>query len=221
VYVVLLGAPGAGKGTQAPILASAIGGVHLSTGDMLRQAVREQTPLGQEAKSYMEQGLLVPDEIVLGMVMERLRRPDAQDAFVLDGFPRNVAQAEELDEALGGEGKRIDRALYIDVPREELVARLAGRWTCGSCGAIYHEASTPPTMPGVCDRCGGQLHQRADDRPEAVERRLRVYLAETLPLVDYYRSKDVLREVNGNQRPARVTEALLRASANGQKKREI
>ena len=221
MYVVLLGAPGAGKGTQAPILASAIGGVHLSTGDMLRQAVREQTPLGQEAKSYMEQGLLVPDEIVLGMVMERLRRPDAQDAFVLDGFPRNVAQAEELDEALGGEGKRIDRALYIDVPREELVARLAGRWTCGSCGAIYHEASTPPTMPGVCDRCGGQLHQRADDRPEAVERRLRVYLAETLPLVDYYRSKDVLREVNGNQRPARVTEALLRASANGQKKREI
>jgi adenylate kinase len=221
VYVVLLGAPGAGKGTQAPILASAIGGVHLSTGDMLRQAVREQTPLGQEAKSYMEQGLLVPDEIVLGMVMERLRRPDAQDAFVLDGFPRNVAQAEELDEALGGEGKRIDRALYIDVPREELVARLAGRWTCGSCGAIYHEASTPPTVPGVCDRCGGQLHQRADDRPEAVERRLRVYLAETLPLVDYYRSKDVLREVNGNQRPARVTEALLRASANGQKKREI
>jgi adenylate kinase len=169
----------------------------------------------------MEQGLLVPDEIVLGMVMERLRRPDAQDAFVLDGFPRNVAQAEELDEALGGEGKRIDRALYIDVPREELVARLAGRWTCGSCGAIYHEASTPPTVPGVCDRCGGQLHQRADDRPEAVERRLRVYLAETLPLVDYYRSKDVLREVNGNQRPARVTEALLRASANGQKKREI
>lgn len=221
MYVVLLGAPGAGKGTQAPILASAIGGVHLSTGDMLRQAVREQTPLGQEAKSYMEQGLLVPDEIVLGMVMERLRRPDAQDAFVLDGFPRNVAQAEELDEALGGEGKRIDRALYIDVPREELVARLAGRWTCGSCGAIYHEASTPPTVPGVCDRCGGQLHQRADDRPEAVERRLRVYLAETLPLVDYYRSKDVLREVNGNQRPARVTEALLRASANGQKKREI
>ena len=221
MYVVLLGAPGAGKGTQAPILASAIGGVHLSTGDMLRQAVREQTPLGQEAKSYMEQGLLVPDEIVLGMVMERLRRPDAQDAFVLDGFPRNVAQAEELDEALGGEGKRIDRALYIDVPREELVARLAGRWTCGSCGAIYHEASTPPTVPGVCDRCGGQLHQRADDRPEAVERRLRVYLAETLPLVDYYRSKDVLREVNGNQRPARVTEALLRASANGQKKRQI
>ena len=221
MYVVLLGAPGAGKGTQAPILASAIGGVHLSTGDMLRQAVRELTPLGQDARSYMEQGLLVPDEIVLGMVMERLRRPDAQDAFVLDGFPRNVAQAEELDEALGGEGKRIDRALYIDVPREELVARLAGRWTCGSCGAIYHEASTPPTVPGVCDRCGGQLHQRADDRPEAVERRLRVYLAETLPLVDYYRSKDVLREVNGNQRPARVTEALLRASANGQKKREI
>ena len=127
MYVVLLGAPGAGKGTQAPILASAIGGVHLSTGDMLRQAVRELTPLGQDARSYMEQGLLVPDEIVLGMVMERLRRPDAQDAFVLDGFPRNVAQAEELDEALGGEGKRIDRALYIDVPREELVARLAGR----------------------------------------------------------------------------------------------
>jgi adenylate kinase len=221
VYVVLLGAPGAGKGTQAPILARAIGGVHLSTGDMLRQAVREQTPLGQEAKKYMEQGLLVPDEIVLGMVMERLRRPDAQDAFVLDGFPRNVAQAEELDEALGAEGKRIDRALYIDVPREELIARLAGRWTCGSCGAIYHEASTPPTVPGVCDRCGGRLHQRADDRPEAVERRLRVYLEETLPLVDYYRSKDVLREVNGNQRPERVTEALLQATVNGQKKREI
>jgi adenylate kinase len=221
VHVVLLGAPGAGKGTQAPILARAIGGIHLSTGDMLRQAVREQTRLGQEARSYMEQGLLVPDQVVLGMVMERLKQPDAQSAFVLDGFPRNLPQAEKLDAALAAEGKRIDRALYIDVPRDELIARLGGRWTCSSCQAIYHDVESPPATPGVCDRCGGELRQRADDRPEAVQRRLQVYLDETLPLVDYYRAKDTLREVNGNQRPERVTEALLLATDRGQKKREI
>src|SRR5918911_4873645 len=174
MFVVLLGAPGAGKGTQAPILAAAIGGVHLSTGDMLRQAVRDETPRGLQAREYMTRGELVPDELVLEMVMERLEQPDARRAFVLDGFPRNATQAQELDEALASRGHKIDAVLYLDVPRDVLIHRLGGRWTCANCQAIYHEVNNPPTMPGVCDRCGGQLRQRADDRPEAVERRLQV-----------------------------------------------
>jgi adenylate kinase len=211
MYVVLLGAPGAGKGTQAPALAQAINGVHLSTGDMFRQAVRDETHYGQQAESYMLKGLLVPDEIVLGMVMERLAEADAQRAFVLDGFPRTVVQARELDRALQAAGKRIDRGIYVDVPHDVLVERLSGRWTCGSCQAIYHQLHGPPAKAGVCDRCGGELHQRPDDRPDAVERRLKVYEDETAPLVDYYRTKGVLREVDGNQTADAVTRALLRA----------
>src|SRR5919197_5266713 len=183
MHVVLLGAPGAGKGTQAPFLAGAIGGVHLSTGDMLRAAVRQGTPYGQQARKFMEAGALVPDEIVLGMVMERLSRPDAEHAFVLDGFPRNATQASELDEALEAAGKRLDRAIYIRVPWEVLLERLSGRWTCSNCQAIYHEKFNPPSQPGRCDRCGGELRQRADDRAEAVQKRLQVYMDETIPLV--------------------------------------
>jgi adenylate kinase len=211
MYVVLLGPPGAGKGTQAPMLANSIGGEHLSTGDMFRQAVREGTPFGQQAQGYMSRGLLVPDDVVLGMVTERLERGEPGCSFVLDGFPRNVAQAEALDDALAATGRRIDRAIYIHVPRDILLDRLAGRWTCSQCQAIYHERSNPPAEPGVCDRCGGELRQRPDDRAEAVERRLQVYLEETLPLVDYYRSRQLLREVDGNQPQARVTEALLQS----------
>lgn len=211
MFVVLLGAPGAGKGTQAPVLAAAVGGVHLSTGDMLRDAVRRETSNGQKAREYMRQGLLVPNEIVLGMVMDRLRQPDAQHAFVLDGFPRNVVQARELDVALASEGKQIDRAISIEVPTEVLVARLSGRWTCSECQAIYHQVSHPPTVPGVCDRCGGELRQRADDRPEAVRQRLQVYLEETRPLADYYAERGSLRTVKGDQSLDAVTVDLLRA----------
>jgi adenylate kinase len=211
MHVVLLGAPGAGKGTQAPFLARAIGGVHLSTGDMFRQAVRDGTRFGQQAESYMDKGLLVPDDIVLGMVMERMTQADAQRAFVLDGFPRTVVQARELDRALESAGKRLDRAVYIDVPHDILVQRLGGRWTCGNCQAIYHQLHSPPAKAGVCDRCGGELRQRPDDRPDAVERRLKVYQDETAPLVNYYEMNGVLREVDGNQATEAVTRALLRA----------
>jgi adenylate kinase len=214
MYVVLLGPPGAGKGTQAPVLAKAIGGVHLSTGDMLRDAVRQGTPYGQKAREYMERGELVPDPIVLGMVMERLAQPDAQRAFVLDGFPRNVVQARALDAALAAAGKQLDLATNIRVPRDVLVDRLSGRWICQNCQAIYHEANNPPSRPGVCDRCGGELRQRADDRAESVQRRLQVYSDETVPLVDYYRSQGKLREVDGDQPLSQVT-AQLRDVLNG------
>ena len=221
MYVVLLGAPGAGKGTQAPVLAREIGGVHLSTGDMFRQAAREGTPFGKQASDYMTRGVLVPDEIVLGMVMERLAQPDAQRAFVLDGFPRNLAQARALDEALGAEGKRLDRAISLEVPHDVLVSRLAGRWTCSQCQAIYHERNNPPARPGVCDRCGGELRQRADDRAEAVERRLQVFRDETAPLVGYYASLGILRHVDGNQPQVEVIRVLLDALQNGQHKSAI
>lgn len=216
MYVVLLGAPGAGKGTQAPILAAAIGGEHLSSGDMLRDAVRSGTAYGERAREYMEQGLLVPDEIVLGMVMDRLDEPDAQHACVLDGFPRNLAQGRALDAALAARNRRLDRAIYIRVPREVLLARLSGRWICSVCQAIYHEVSNPPARPGICDRCGGELRQRADDRADAVEQRLSVYMEETVPLLEYYRERQILREVDGNQSLSRVTEDLLRALNCGQ-----
>lgn len=211
VYVVLLGAPGAGKGTQAPMLARAIGGVHLSTGDMLREAVRQGTPYGQRARDFMAKGELVPDEVVLGMVMDRLGQSDAERAFVLDGFPRNVMQAQELDEALANAGMQLDRAIYILVPRALLLERLSGRWICSNCQAIYHEVSNPPKQPTVCDRCGGELRQRADDRAEAVQRRLQVYLDETVPLLEYYRATDSLREVDGDQPLLSVTADLQRA----------
>jgi len=214
VHIVLLGAPGAGKGTQAPILAEKIGGIHLSTGDMLRGAVRQGSPHGVSARDYMAEGLLVPDEIVLGMVMERLSRPDAARAFVLDGFPRNVAQARALDKALAGAGRRLDRVIHIAVPRDVLLERLLGRWTCSNCQAIYHEVNNPPRVPGVRDRCGGELRQRADDRSEAVQRRLQVYLDETAPLVEYYREQGTLREVDGNKPTECVTDSLVRVLQN-------
>jgi adenylate kinase len=216
MFVVLLGAPGAGKGTQAPILAAATGGVHLSTGDMLREAVKLGTPFGERARDYMTKGSLVPDDVVLGMVMERLGQPDAQHAFVMDGFPRNVQQALQLDEALASTHQHLDRAIYVKVPREILLKRLSGRWTCPNCQAIYHEQNNPPKVTGVCDRCGGELRQRPDDRAEAVERRLQVYLEETLPLVDYYRERQLLREVDGDQPLGRVTACILQVLENGQ-----
>jgi adenylate kinase len=221
MYVVLLGAPGSGKGTQAPILADRIGGVHLSTGDMLREAVRRKTAYGRRANEYMLRGQLVPDAIVLGLVMERLSKPDAQVAFVLDGFPRNVTQAQELDEALVTAGKHLDVAIYIKVPRDVLVQRLSGRWTCSECQAIYHEVYSPPSRPGLCDRCGSGLHQRADDRLEAVERRLQVYLNETFPLVEYYRERCRLCEVDGDRSPDVVTTELLRALQSGRESRSV
>jgi adenylate kinase len=159
---------------------------------------------------------LVPDDVVLGMVMERLSHPDAQHAFVMDGFPRNVKQARELDEALSSTRQRLDRAIYVRVPHEVLIERLSGRWTCPNCQAIYHEVNNPPRQPGICDRCGSVLRQRPDDRAEAVQKRQQVYLEETLPLIDYYRDRQLLREVDGDQPLNRVTADILRVLENGQ-----
>ncbi|MCC7105266.1 MAG: adenylate kinase [Chloroflexi bacterium] len=211
MYVVLLGPPGAGKGSQAPILAERLGGVHISTGDMLRAALKNGTPFGLKAKAYMERGDLVPDDIVLGMLIERLEQADASESAVLDGFPRNLFQAEQLDRALEEAGKGVSCAVNVRVPTDILVERLAGRWTCSRCGSIYHEQFRPPKQAGVCDNCGGELRQRADDRREAVERRLEVYQQETAPLIEFYRSSQRLVDVDGDQAPERVTWELLAA----------
>jgi adenylate kinase len=172
VYLILLGAPGTGKGTQANILADRFQWSHISTGDMLREAVANGTGLGKTAKTYMDQGALVPDDLVIEMLGERVKQPDASAGFVLDGFPRTLAQAVALDEMLAKDGKSIDVAFNIVVPDDELVRRLGGRWLCRNCGAIYQESSNPPVVAGKCDRCGGELYQRDDDKPETVRARL-------------------------------------------------
>lgn len=212
--LILLGPPGAGKGTQAARIAEREALAHISTGDLFREAVREGTELGKLAETYMDRGELVPDHVTIEMLLERLRRPDARKGFVLDGFPRNLAQARALDEALAAEGRAVDLALHITVSDDELVRRLAGRWMCRSCGAVYHEVNHPPSVTGRCDRCGGELYQRDDDRPEVVRARL----AKQKPpadLLSYYREAGRLVEVDGERPLDAVTEALLEAIRAG------
>lgn len=211
MYVVFLGAPGAGKGTQAGLVAERLGLGHLATGDILREAVRRETALGKQAKGYMEGGELVPDSLVVEMVVDRLSEPDVSGGAVLDGFPRNIAQAEALDEALAQRGAKVDLAVYLKVPEAALISRLAGRWECGVCRTPYHEVTKPPKTPGVCDLCGGALVQRADDKPETVRKRLRVYFEQTAPLLDYYRQRGVLADVDGEQPIPEVTRQVLEA----------
>lgn len=196
-YLVLLGGPGAGKGTQAERLSQALGIPQVSTGDLFRENLKNETPLGLLARGYMERGELVPDEVTVGMVRERLKRPDCARGAILDGFPRTVAQAEALEALLAELGSRLALVPYIQVPEEVLLARLSGRWTCKVCGAMYHQLFSPPQQAGVCDRCGGELYQRADDTPETQRHRIRVYLEQTAPLIDYYRRKGLLVEVDG------------------------
>jgi adenylate kinase len=198
MHIIMLGAPGAGKGTQADILAKELGLTHVASGDLFRQALEEESELGLAVKSFMEKGLLVPDEIVIGMIMERLSQPDCARGWVLDGFPRNVHQAEVLDQALDERGRRIDRAIYIEVADEELVRRLSGRWLCRTCQAPYHDVSSPPRTAGRCDRCGCELYQRPDDRQETVRTRLSVFLAENTPLLEHYDRQNRLVRVDGN-----------------------
>lgn len=209
MYVVFLGAPGAGKGTQASVLAEKLGLAHISTGDVLRDAVRRETELGKQAKGYMERGELVPDALVVDLVVDRLSQEDAARGAVLDGFPRNVPQARALDDALKARGAAVDIAVYLRVPEPVLIARLAGRWECSICRAPYHELTNPPRRAGVCDQCGGPLTQRADDRPETVKRRLQVYFEQTAPLLDYYRERGVLAEVDGERPIPEVAEQVL------------
>jgi len=214
LYVILFGAPGAGKGTQATILAEKTGLAHITTGELFREAIRQGTELGKEAKPYYNQGQLVPDELTISMLLERLSQGDCSRGCLLDGFPRTMEQATALDEALVERGRAIDKVLYIRVPDDELVSRLSGRWTCPNCGVVYHERQHRPRQEGRCDRCGSALYQREDDRPEPVRQRLEVYQRQTAPLIDYYRAAGKLREVDGNKPVDEVSEELLAALAD-------
>jgi adenylate kinase len=197
LYLVLLGGPGAGKGTQAERLAEALGIPQVSTGDLFRENLKKETELGLLAKGYMEGGELVPDEVTVGMVRVRLSQSDAGKGTILDGFPRTVAQAEALEGLLTDMGTKLAVVPYIKVPEDVLLARLAGRWTCRACGAMYHQLFSPPKEAGVCDRCGGELYQRPDDTPETQKHRIEVYFEQTAPLIDFYREKGLLVEVDG------------------------
>ncbi len=209
LYLVLLGGPGAGKGTQAERLAESLGIPQVSTGDLFRENLKNRTELGLLAQGYMDRGELVPDAVTVAMVRERLSRPDAARGAILDGFPRTIAQAEALEEMLAGMGAGLAAVPYIKVPEDVLLARLAGRWTCRNCGAMYHELFSPPQVPGICDKCGGELYQRPDDTPETQKRRIQVYFEQTAPLIDYYRQKGLLIEVDGRASIEEVEAVLL------------
>jgi adenylate kinase len=209
--VIFLGAPGAGKGTQARRLAAHSGVPQVATGDMLREAVTEGSPLGREARRFMDQGALVPDEVVIGLVDERLARPDAAGGYVLDGFPRTVAQAEALDALLQRRGQELDRVVFFDVSRGELLRRLTGRRVCRRCGTAFHLVSAPPKVEGRCDQCGGELYQRDDDAEGTVARRLDVYQTQTAPLLDYYRRRGLLARVAGEGPVDQVAASIQKA----------
>jgi adenylate kinase len=209
--VAFLGPPGAGKGTQARELAQAWRVPQIATGDILREAVAAGTPLGHEAKRYMDQGALVPDDVIVAVVKERLARPDARRGFVLDGFPRTIGQAEALTQILKELGQELDAVVYFDVPEAELLRRLTGRRVCRQCGSTFHMVSAPPAKPGVCDRCGGPLYQREDDSEATVANRLRVYERQTAPLLDYYRDRGLLRSVRGDGTMVAVGAAIRQA----------
>ncbi len=206
--VILLGPPGAGKGTQAERIKKDYGLVHISTGDMLREAVAAGTELGVKAKGFMDAGELVPDEVVIGIVVDRLRQLDTESGFLLDGFPRSLSQAHELDEALDAAGKQITMALAIIVPESELIKRLTGRRLCRNCQKPYHVVFSPPRQEGVCDQCGGEIFQRSDDSEETVRNRLEVYRTQTEPLIDYYRSRGVLTEIDGVGHPDEIYQRI-------------
>jgi adenylate kinase len=210
--IVLLGAPGSGKGTQAKLMVERYRIPQISTGDLLRAAVSTGTPLGQQAKAAMDSGQLVPDEIVLGMIRERLALPDADAGFILDGFPRNLSQAESLDRMLAEMGRPLDGVLLIDVDFDILMQRLSGRLTCESCGAVFNSYTKPPRHDGVCDMCGGNLHHRADDNEETISNRLRVYEAQTKPLVGYYQSREALEVVEGEGEIPDIFESVVRSA---------
>ena len=211
MYIILLGAPGAGKGTQAVMLCEKLNLVQVASGDLFRKALSEETELGMKAKEYMDKGQLVPDEITIQMVMERLAAPDCRDGAILDGFPRNLSQAEALDKELEKQSKMIDKVAYIKVSEEELMKRLGGRWICRNCQAPYHEVESPPKTAGKCDRCGGELYQRDDDNEETIKKRLKVYFAETSPLIDYYSQAGKLLEIKGEGSAAEVNQRIVAA----------
>lgn len=213
--LILLGPPGAGKGTQAKILAKKFEIPQISTGDILRGAVKEQTPMGIKAKGYMDAGALVPDEVVVGIVEERLARPDCASGFILDGFPRTVGQADALKRTLAGMGKTIEHVISITVDKEELLGRITGRRTCRLCGKGYHLLFDPPKRNGACDECGGELFQRDDDKEETMRNRLDVYEKQTAPLIAYYAHESLLRTICGTGSIEDIQQNLLTGIAGG------
>ncbi len=213
--VVLLGPPGAGKGTQAKLLQERFAACQISTGDILRKAVADQTPLGKEASAYIDRGALVPDVVIVNLVAERLKDKDCEAGFILDGFPRTIPQAKSLDEILTKMGRGLNRVLSVKVPKDVIIQRLAGRRTCRSCGALSHKVFNPPKKEGVCDRCGGELFQRDDDREETVAHRLSVYETQTAPLVDYYRRMGILQEIDGVGKIDDIRDRVIKALGEG------
>lgn len=209
--IVMLGAPGAGKGTQAVNIAKEYGIPHISTGDIFRANIKNQTELGMKAKSYMDKGALVPDDITIGMLLDRIVDNDCRNGFVLDGFPRTIPQAESLKAALSLQDAKIDHAVDIEVPDEVITNRMGGRRSCPKCGGTYHIVYNPPKKEGICDNCGTELVQRADDKPETVQERLRTYHEQTQPLIDFYRNEGVLTEVDGTKKPEEVLADILGA----------
>ena len=208
--IIMLGAPGAGKGTQAKRIAEKYGIPHISTGDIFRANIKEGTELGMKAKEFMDQGLLVPDEVTIGMLLDRIKKEDCVNGYVLDGFPRTIPQAESLTKALEEMGQNIDYAVDVDVPDENIVSRMSGRRACITCGATYHVQFAPPKAEGICDKCGAELVLRDDDKPETVQKRLAVYHEQTQPLIDYYRRAGVLVSVDGTQSMDQVFESIVK-----------
>ncbi len=208
--IVMLGAPGAGKGTQAQMIAEKYGLPHVSTGDIFRANIKNGTELGKEAKTYMDKGLLVPDELTVKILMDRVAKEDCKNGYVLDGFPRNIPQAEVLDKALTELGDKIDYAIDVEVPDENIIKRMSGRRACTSCGATYHVEYVPPKKEGICDNCGEPLVLRDDDKEETVKNRLNVYHEQTQPLIEYYTKKNVLKTVDGTQDMQKVFEDITK-----------
>jgi len=211
VRVVFFGPPGAGKGTQARLLEKKFGACQVSTGDILRKAAREQNPLGKKAAGYLERGALVPDQVMVKLVAARLREPDCQRGFILDGFPRTIAQADQLEKMLKESGVPLESALCIQASNDVLIKRLSGRRTCKKCGNMHHMTFRPPAQPGLCDRCGGELYQREDDREDKIAARLGVYEDQTAPLKEYYRKRGLLKEIDGVGSVEEVEKRVLQA----------
>ncbi len=209
INIVFLGAPGAGKGTQAANVARELDLAHIATGDLFRQAQSQDTELARQAKYYMEKGQLVPDEITIKMVLERISGPDCAGGVIFDGFPRNLYQAEALDKALAGQGKAVDKVVYIKVSEQELLKRLTGRWICRNCQTPYHEVNSPPKVKGICDKCGGELYQRADDKEETIKERLKIFFNETSALIDYYSREGKLLEIDGEGKVEEVSKRII------------
>jgi adenylate kinase len=209
--VVFFGPPGAGKGTQARLLEQKFGACQVSTGEILRKAVREENPLGKQASDYLDRGDLVPDEVMVKLVAERLHEPDCQGGFILDGFPRTITQADRLEQMLNGSGLGLKSALCLQASNDVIIKRLSGRRTCKKCGNLHHMVFNPPARPGKCDRCGGELYQREDDHEDMIAARLRVYEKQTAPLKEYYRKRGLLKEIDGVGKVEDVGKRVLRA----------